>query len=213
MAQKIFEEGKHLTNINFDDMKKLIILIVLIIIALSLKAQSMDKYQDSSLEFSYLDKYPYRDVLSLLGYPDTLLFCHYPSRRYDEENVPDIMALYLYKSDGLWWATTLFEYHYKKIFHWYHRWELTKPLWVHPDLSSEFSDAIADIKNINYIGDVSIIHSWVYIKQGDGNIVAKSLIGNYREISEIAPAFSYVFTVAALESSNLEIIKTYREKY
>ena len=85
------------------------ILIILISTALSLEAQSMDKYQDSSLEFSYLDKYPYRDVLSLLGNPDTLLFCHYPSRLYDEKNVPDIMAVYLYKSDGVWWAATLFK--------------------------------------------------------------------------------------------------------
>lgn len=187
------------------------ILIILISTALSLEAQSMDKYQDSSLEFSYLDKYPYRDVLSLLGNPDTLLFCHYPSRLYDEKNVPDIMAVYLYKSDGVWWAATLFKYHYKKIFHWSRHWKLTKPLLVHPDLSSKFSDAIVDIKNINYIGDVSTIHTWVYIKQGD--IVARSLIGNYRDFVELIPAFSYVFVVAVLESYNLEIIKTYSEKY
>lgn len=174
----------------------------------------MDKYQDSSLEFSYLDKYPYRDVLSLLGDPDTLLFCHYcPSLVYDEKNVPDVMAVFLYKRDGVWWAATLFKYHYKKIFHWYCYWELTKPLWVHPDLSSEFSDAIADIKNINYVEDITIVHTWVYIKQGDGDIVAKSLIGNYRHFSQIAPAFSYVFVIAVLESSNREIIKTYRKKY
>lgn len=97
--------------------------------AFSLEAQSMDKYQDSSLDFSYLDQYPYRDVLSLLGDPDTLLFCHYPSRLYEEKDVPDIMAVYLNKSGGVWWAATLFKYHYKRIFHWYHHWKLTKPFW------------------------------------------------------------------------------------
>lgn len=210
MAQKIYKEDPHQININYFGMKKLIILIILISIALSLKAQSMDKYQDPSLEFTYLDKYPYRDVLSLLGYPDTLLFCLYPPRVYHEDDVPDAMGVYLYKSDGVWWAATLYLYRYKRLFHWYLHWKLTKPLWVHPDLSSKFSEAIVEIKNINYKEEISIDLTHVYIKQG-GNIFAKYLIGNYRWFAKDAPVFSYVFLTAALESSNLEIIKTYRK--
>lgn len=80
-----------------------------------------------------------------------------------------------------------------------------KTILVHLDLTSKFNDVFDDPKKNNYIGDVSTIHTWVYIKQGD--IVAKSIIGNYRDFAELVPAFSYVFTVAVLESSNQEITK------
>ena len=207
-----FGEEKRQINTKFDDMRKPLILIILICTITAIGAQSINKYQDSGSDFSYFARYPYSDVLSLLGNPDTILFCHYPLRLYEEKNMPEFIGIYLYRSNDVWMAATLVEYCNKKTTHWEHCWKLTKPLWVHPDLASKFNDAIVEIKAIDYGGfDMSTIHTWVYIKQGD--IVSKSIIGNYRDFAEMVPAFSYVLSVAFLESYNQEIIRIFLEKY
>lgn len=187
-------------------MKKILILIILICAITSLEAQSVNKDQTSSPPYSLLAKYPYKDVQSFLGNPDTMLFCHYVLGGYNEKNMPISINLFLYRRDGEWWGTTLVKYCYKKR----DQWDLTKPKWILTDLSPKFNAAIVELNNIDYGGyDISIIHTWIYIKQG--NVLIKELIGNYRDFAKIAPEFSYVFMVAFLESYNQEIIKTYKK--
>ncbi len=166
----------------------------------SAKAQTED-----SVRFWYLEEYPYSKVLDYLDNPDTFLFCHYPLRRYEREDTPIAINLYVYKKSGEWWATSLISFRDKKYRHY---WKLTKPMWVHTDLTEKLNEVINETGDDTY-WDVSTIHTSVYIKRGSK--ITKWLIGNIRDLFYIEPAFSYFFTVALLESYNMEIVKTYRE--
>lgn len=165
------------------------------------KSQNKD-----SVQFWYFKQYPYNEVLDYLGNPDTILFCHYPLRRYEEENAPIAINLYAYKKYGEWWATSLISFRDRKYRQY---WRLTKTMWVQTDLTEKLNEVATEAKNIDYSEDYTTIHTSVYIKSGSE--VTKWLIGNIRDLFYNEPAFSYFFTVALLESYNIEFVKTYHE--
>lgn len=162
--------------------------------------------KNDSNHFWYFEHYPYNKVLNYLDNPDTIVFCHYPLRRYEEADTPIAINLYVYKKSGKWWATSLILFRNQKCRRY---WKLTKPMWVHTDLTKMMDEVAVTTKNVDYSEDYTTIHTSVYIKSG--SVVTKWLIGNIRDLFYTEPEFSYFFIVAMLESYNTEIVKTYRE--
>lgn len=182
-------------------MKKIVTLIILARLSTLLMAQATSHNCDTSLLF--LNEYPFADVLKYIGSPDTLLFCHYPLKRYEEKDTPTAINLYVYKKNGRWWATSLVKFKSRKKEH----WELTKPLWIQTDLSEKMESALVELNRISYSEQISTVYSWVYVKYN--KTISKDLVGNLRDYFDCIPNFSYILTVCFIESYNHHIIKTY----
>lgn len=182
-------------------MKKYLLLFFLLNTFFSLNAQK--KYQDDNVTIWFLNEYPYANVLDYLHNPDTFLFCHYVLRRYEEKGAPIAINMYLYRNNNEWWSTSLIAYSSGKGKY----WELTKPMWIQTDLSALIEDVITELDSVYYSDELSIIHTWVYVKCGEKNSV--DLQGNLRDFASVVPKFTYVFMIGLLESYNNNIIKTY----
>ena len=182
-------------------MTKIVTLIALTGLSMSLMAQDLGHNCDTSLLF--LNEYPYADVLKYIGYPDTLLFCHYPLRIYEEKNIPTAVNLYVYRKNGRWWATSLVKFKSRKNGH----WKLTKPLWIQTDLSKKMESALLELRGTSYTEQISTIYSWVHIEYGE--TISKDLMGNLRDYFDCVPSFSYILTVCFLESYNQHMVKSY----
>jgi hypothetical protein len=181
----------------------LFFLIILILTFHSANAQN--KYQDDTVDILPLDLYPYPNVLEYLNYPDTILYCSYPLRRYIEKDAPTEISLFVFRKNNGWWATTLISHTAGKRKY----WELTKPMWIQTDITSAMETAIVEVDSINYHYDISSIgYTWIYIRYG--KVFEKSLIGNIRDFANVAPKFTFIFMNCVLESYNNKIIKTYR---
>lgn len=99
--------------------------------------------------------------MDYLGNPDTIIFCHYPLRYYEDKNTPIAINLYVNKKTGDWWATSLISFRDRK----YRRyWKLTKPMWIHTDLTKVINDVATNTKNIEPYEDITTIHTSIYIK-------------------------------------------------
>ena len=142
-------------------MTKTLALIILTGLSMPLMAQHSGHNCDTSLLF--LKEYPYADVLKYIGSPDTLFFCHYPLRIYEENNIPTAVNLYIYRKNGRWWATSLVKFKSRKKEH----WTLTKPLWIQTDLSKKMESALFELKEISYTERISTIYSWVHVEYGE----------------------------------------------
>lgn len=185
-------------------MKKIIFLLFLFISHYTIYAQTRN--QDDNVKILFLDEYPYTNVLDYLNNPDTILFCHYIPRRYGEKDAPFAISLFIYRNNNEWWSTTLSAYLLGKRKHY---WELTKPMWIQTNITSEMTSAIAELDSVYYNYDISINHTWIYVKYG--HIITKDLIGNIHDFADIVPKFTYVFMVGLLESYNHNVIKTFKK--
>ncbi len=187
-------------------MKNQIFLLFLLFSICTTYAQH--RQQDDTIKRLYLDEYPYANVLEYLNNPDTIFFCHYYPRRTEEKKTPFAISLFVYRKNQEWWATTLYSYVSGNSCKRKYYWKLTNPMWIETDLTPEIASAISELDSLHYGYDISILHTWVYINCG--RIITKDLIGNIRDFANIVPKFSYVFTVCFLESSNNNIVKTFR---
>lgn len=182
-------------------MKKIFALIILAGFSASLLAQNHSYNCDTSLLF--LNEYPYVDVLKYIGSPDTLLFCHYPLRRYEEKDAPTAINLYVYKRNGKWWATSLVKFKSRKKKY----WKLTNPMWIQTDLSKKMESVLIELKGISYNEYISSIFSWVHVEYGE--TMSIDIMGNLRDYFDSTPCFSYILTVCFLESYNQHVVKSY----
>lgn len=183
--------------------KKPTVILITLLALFFFQIRAQNEYPDNQVKILFLDKYPYTEVLAFLQKPDTLLFCHYPLRFYEERKAPTAVNLFIYKKNKEWWATSLIEYSSNKKKY----WKLTRPMWIQTDLTEKFQGVLSELNSNNETEDLSTIHTWIYINYGKQ--IIKDLIGNIRNYSDLYPAFSNLFMIAFLESYNQVVIKSY----
>lgn len=178
------------------------------------------KRQIENFEYSFMGKFPYKNIMREIKYPDTLIYyeCILRTTMEQNEELPISLLLFIYKKNNLWWGTSILKY--RKVTYafgtrTYHTtWKQTKPLCISRGiLDKNIDDMVNELNQVDYSSIWSDIHTSVFVKLEKQKYSAEISAGTIRNcFFKAMPETSYIFSVAYFETLNTTIIRKYKSK-
>lgn len=194
--------------------KNILILSLLLGIHCPQMAQCVEKHEGPTpIEMNYFCEYPFPDIMTLIGEPDTFLFCCLPSdyREFEEDNAPIYVDLLVYKKDGCWRGTTIQEYQKKKVI----EYRLTDTVYLHRDLDLDFSYVIDEMKKARVLpDDISGDHTYILTKDSTERYITLtgSLMASLPRWMDIMPDLSSFVSTCLFKTYTTKVLKKYRSR-
>ena len=192
--------------------EKLVTLSLLIGLHCSLMGQCIEKYEgQTSISWSYFYRYPFPNVMTLIGEPDTFLWCSLPCHyhEFEEDNAPFCINLLVYKKDGCWHGTTIQEYLKKRTID----YRLTDTMYMHRDLDLMFSYVIDEMKKSRLLqDDRSGSHSYILARDTTEHYITLigSLAVDMPDWMDIMPDLSSFVAICLFKTHTTKVLKKYR---
>ena len=166
-------------------MKKELLLILILFISMGYSVNA---------QRSLTNEYPYTEVLNCLSNPDTIFVCRIHNTAKTQYDIHEL-ALFVYKQNGNWFASTLEKYDSSRKTHWI----LYDPIKVWGISFEMFADANNEARDYLSTFDWSSYYYCVYFKIAN-LIVEKEVPGEINEIQQNMPKVSRIFINTFFES-------------